>query len=843
MRILLTILSLTAMTLVAAENMLNNGGFEGEWQDIDIVAKDGGRIQGQMPADWRDNSSWAAVAATYGCDRQMPNSGNACLKVTVTQVNSGNVQFAAQTLTLDEPGTYRASVYLRSERVGALRLQLRQVAAPYKAYGNMVVMPKPEWTKYDLTAELPAGVPLVLMVLTSAPTEFWVDDVHLAEVKLQNIPAPPGGNLIANGSFEAGIGNGWSVQNGEKLAWAFQDIRPEIVSDGSAPAGERYLRLRVPPGNVGQIRSQLIRWAPGYSYQASLWIKGSNGGKAVLRLRGNSRALPVAAERAIVLSEDWQRILMPFKLNKFIELGWLILEVPVQEQEVVVAMDDLRAELDPPQPPQFAADAEVAIALDSPGKTILDGEKHSFAIGCYGANAASDELLLTVTDFHGKLIHTQRLAPINQALPVPHFAGHGVFKARLELRRGDALLAHPAEQLWSQLPQPRELPAAASRFGVHIPLSPYFFALARRCGQRWIRLHDTSMIAKWAELEPEEGQFFFYDDAVSAAHDAGLAILGMLDGIPYWLSSGKRQTGYWSRWHIPDRPDTMEKWDQYCRTAISHYRGRIDHWEIWNEPWGRWWATSGGKPEMYVEFMRRAYQIKQDIHPDAVIVGVDTYRGNEKWTNDALAGGTGIFEVFSYHEYNNNLMGDPGTPIAVATSTAEWRKLMAEHGGERPIWNTEGGSVSIGSCYRPETGGLPYRLLPAHIVRYDVCCLAAGVERFFLYSLHPDRGEGNIFCANLEHDRAIKPLLAARAVLASLVDGNGLPSEVSIAEGLRCFRFPPENGRSLHVLWGDGSTPLPGTLTKDAEIMDIWSNPLPTTDTITPSFEPIYLRK
>ncbi|MCK9308214.1 MAG: hypothetical protein M0P17_11885, partial [Methanoculleus sp.] len=225
------------------------------------------------------------------------------------------------------------------------------------------------------------------------------------------------------------------------------------------------------------------------------------------------------------------------------------------------------------------------------------------------------------------------------------------------------------------------------------------------------------------------------------------------------------------------------------------------------------------------------------------IVGVDTYRGNEKWTSDALAGGTGIFDVFSYHEYNNNRMGEPGTPIAVATSTARWRELLAEHGGERPIWNTEGGSESIGSFYRPETGGIPYQLQPAYIVRYDVCCMAAGVERFFLYSLHPDRGEGNIFCANLEHDRAIKPLLAARAVLASLIDGNGLPSEITVADGIRCFRFPPENGRSLHVLWGNGKSPLPGALTDNAEVMDIWGNPLPTTAPLTPGLEPIYLRK
>jgi hypothetical protein len=841
MRLLLIITALTSMTLFAAENLLSNASFETDWQDLDLASKDGGRIHGQMPDGWFDNSNWAAVSAHYSRDEQRPNSGEACMKVSATQVNSGNLQLVSGPYTFNEAGIYRLSVYLRSEGHAALTLQLRQYSAPYRGYGSVLAMPTAEWTKYECIADVAADVPVIFMIIAASPAEFWVDDAALAKADLANTPMPPGGNLVANGSFEAGLGNGWSVFNGEVLTWSFQDIRPEIIADGSAPDGKQFLRLRVPPGNSGTIRSQLIHWAPGYDYRMGLWIRGSQGAKAALRIRGSARYGHVAASRSITLSESWQRVETSFTFKQFVEYGWLTLEMPAQEQEVIVDVDDMFAELSPPQPPQFPAKAEVSISLDTPGKIVLDGEDAQLSISCYGATA-SDELLLSVSDLRGSKLLQRRLPPQQQALPVPDFAAYGVFKARLELRRGDALLAHPVEQIWSRLPTPRDIPARDSRFGVHISLSPYFFALARRCGQRWLRLHDASMIAKWAELEPEEGQFRFYDDAVSGAHEAGLAILGMLDGVPYWLSSGERKRGYWSRWHIPDRADTLDKWDEYCRRAISHYRGRIDHWEIWNEPWGRWWVSSGGKPEMYVEFMRRAFQIKQEIHPDAQILGVSTYRGNAKWTADALAGGSAIFDAFSYHEYNNGLLGDPTTANSVAVSTANWRKLLAESDGERPIWNTEGGSEQIGSFYQPSAGGIPYSLQPAYIVRYDLCCMAAGVERFFLYSLHPDRGEGNIFCANLEHDRAIRPTLAARAVLASLMDGNGLPSEIKLAEGLRCFRFPPEQGRSLHVIWGDGKTAVPATLCQNAQLLDIWGNPL-NTKTPSPGHEPIYLLK
>jgi hypothetical protein len=168
-------------------------------------------------------------------------------------------------------------------------------------------------------------------------------------------------------------------------------------------------------------------------------------------------------------------------------------------------------------------------------------------------------------------------------------------------------LSAPAQLIWARLPRPREIDAKNSFFGTHIQLSPYYIQMARAIGTRRVRLHDTSMLGKWPVAEVEPGQFRFYDEGVTAAHNGGLRILGMLDGAPAWTSTKPREGGYWGIWNIPDKPDALPQWERYVRTVAGHYKGRIDDWEIWNEPWGNWFQGAGGSAELFGQLTKIAY--------------------------------------------------------------------------------------------------------------------------------------------------------------------------------------------------------------------------------------------
>jgi hypothetical protein len=350
------------------------------------------------------------------------------------------------------------------------------------------------------------------------------------------------------------------------------------------------------------------------------------------------------------------------------------------------------------------------------------------------------------------------------------------------------------------------------------------------------------MLGKWPIAEVEPGQFRFYDEGVTAAHRGGLRILGMLDGAPTWTSSKPREGGYWGIWNIPDKPGAVAQWENYVRTVTGHYKGRIDDWEIWNEPWGDWFRGAGGSAELFGQLSRTAYAAAKSANPNVYVIGIDTYRGHEDWTNAVLShAGPQHYDGFSFHDYNDALYGGP--QAVPQDNAAHFLAIQKAYGTPKPLWNTEGGLFGVGSWYAPETGGLSATIQPAYIVRYDVTYMAAGVKAFFLYAIHTDGGMGEIETRTNEHDRAVKPILAARAVLASLVDGLGQPQRSEPAKGVDHYTYPRDakQGRSVSVLWSYDGAPHSVPVPRGVRVLDVWGNSVrPQSGKVTITPEPIY---
>jgi hypothetical protein len=355
-------------------------------------------------------------------------------------------------------------------------------------------------------------------------------------------------------------------------------------------------------------------------------------------------------------------------------------------------------------------------------------------------------------------------------------------------------------------------------------------------------MHDACGIGKWPIAEPEPGKFDFYDEGVNAAHKAGLAIMGMLDGAPSYESVKPRATeGYWAVYNIPDKPNAITDWERYVRTVVGHYKGRIDSWEIWNEPWGDFFSGAGGTPELYARLMKTAYAAAKDVNPNAEIMGIDAYANFDKWTEGTLkAAGTQYFDAFSFHDYNDGLYGGPASQPYVSSS--RFRSYLAKYGAVKPLWDTEGGMGDAGSWYAPETGGLAPRVQLAWIVRYDVAYMSVGVKRFFYYAMHLDPAMGDIGCRTNEQDRAIRPLLAAQAVLASMVDGAGAPKRSEPVHGVDLYTFPSQSGKIVSVAWSYDTSLHIVTLPRGARVLDVLGNPMMVRhNKVTVGVEPIYI--
>lgn len=278
------------------------------------------------------------------------------------------------------------------------------------------------------------------------------------------------------------------------------------------------------------------------------------------------------------------------------------------------------------------------------------------------------------------------------------------------------------------------------------------YALMAKSGVKWSRVQTG-----WNKCEKSKGKYDFkwLDEIV----DSLLAI-----GIQPWLSVSFGNAHYtpvpgYATW-AADHPGeavpayirsyvgevplyhgkaAVRGWENYLSVMAKHYKGRVSHWEIWNEPntMGGFWRMRGAMPypELpvservvrcaadYVELVKiSGAQIRAAI-PDAKIVAGSLSNGME--INNyvvALAENRIVdhADIISYHPYG-----------VVPEQGAEARFNFIRHNIGSctiPIWQGEAGRPA-GDCFSPEYGPVATEYNQAkYVTRRFVTDLRIGVE-------------------------------------------------------------------------------------------------------------------
>jgi hypothetical protein len=161
-------------------------------------------------------------------------------------------------------------------------------------------------------------------------------------------------------------------------------------------------------------------------------------------------------------------------------------------------------------------------------------------------------------------------------------------------------------------------------------------------GIEWFRL-DYS----WDKLEKEPGVWTFDDTDyfTEQAKQRGYKILGVLAFDNPWVHEdpeGLRE--------IP--MDRIDDFLNYVEVVVTHYKGQVDEWEIWNEPnlpFRTFWT--GSDEDFFTLNTAVAKKIKE-IDPQAVVLGGALWRFDKGFTKDMYQSGSlENIDVFSYHPY------------------------------------------------------------------------------------------------------------------------------------------------------------------------------------------------
>jgi polysaccharide biosynthesis protein PslG len=122
---------------------------------------------------------------------------------------------------------------------------------------------------------------------------------------------------------------------------------------------------------------------------------------------------------------------------------------------------------------------------------------------------------------------------------------------------------------------------------------------------------------EWRYIEPHvKGQYDWGepDRIVDAIDKADLKVIARIDNQPKWTRND-------DSWPTPGPPEKLSDWGDFMGAMAARYKGRIQAYEIWNEPnLAREWGNQPPNPREYVEMLKVAYKAIKKSDPDAVVI-------------------------------------------------------------------------------------------------------------------------------------------------------------------------------------------------------------------------------
>ena len=345
---------------------------------------------------------------------------------------------------------------------------------------------------------------------------------------------------------------------------------------------------------------------------------------------------------------------------------------------------------------------------------------------------------------------------------------------------------------------PPSTPIPREFFGLHIhrafsttPWPPVPFG-------SW-RLWDAKV--HWPQVETEKNQWLWdiLDRELELAEKHHVDLLMPFGETPRWASPGVPDTlpprfrgGGMPKEIVGDVAD-MEDWRTYVRTLAKRYKGRIEYYEIWNEPnLPRNFVI--GPPQRMLVLAKEAYTILKQIDPNIKVVSPSPVNPNGiDWLDRYLdLGGGNYADIIGYHFYVRT------RPESMLNLILPVKEVMRKHGvGDKPLWNTESGWIRNERTVPID----PVTQAPGWAARAYILNWAAGVQRFYWYAWDDDGHDSIPFT---EEDQATVTINArAYAQVQKWLIGSRMDSCQSQSNGTWVCKLTRESGRPAWILWNE----------------------------------------
>lgn len=724
----------------------------------------------RIQKDFTNNYQWGKKEILFSSDRGI--RGNA-QKIDIRGISSGELQFFSPSWGLWRGKYYRVSFFAKGEGFESkVSVRVRKIAYPWTVYMEGIsFLPTEEWKKYSFWAEAKHDIDNGFGVLFSTGSlgRLWIDDITVEqfdvppEQKIVNRNPVVKGNLLPRSSYEGTEDFFWTngIYTNRACSWYGDWLDPRIYRAENGKFGKSCMGIPVPArsGDVF-VSSYRIPVAAGERYTFSVWLRTDGKDR---RIRLNVDKL---GDLGATVTKQWKRFSLTTR------------PVPADCTETTVrlfqrAADDdytiyadgfqfehgIRATEYKPAYPY-----EITVKLAGSRTGIIPWQQ-AFPVEIHTASAAGSDngkaipATLRITGYPDRRVLdrgiTLESGKVQTWTVDPK--RNGLF--RIEVIPLDARLAAPAEKIAGRLPVPRKT-GAESMFGSHISVRPYFLEYAKAIGIKWNRLHDASGIAKWGNVEPVKGKVQWADEQVDAMIRAGFHILGLPDYPPEWARSKNPSEPYVD----------PQAYREHCRRVAEHYKGRIDYWEIWNEPYINYFFPRPVS-EFGTVFEAGAKGIREG-NPEAKILGFCTEINGTGYASGIPPEIRKYPDIISFHCYFQNLTG--GGTSSYRKEIDAYRKFMGKD-GPKEYWNTEGAYSAVGS-----NSFYSFLCDPEMNERAVAFCARVwqeqrkgGISKVFIYTMHQSDTVAHTggYKKLIGFDRSLTPAAASTALTAWCIDG------------------------------------------------------------------------
>jgi len=311
----------------------------------------------------------------------------------------------------------------------------------------------------------------------------------------------------------------------------------------------------------------------------------------------------------------------------------------------------------------------------------------------------------------------------------------------------------------------------------------------------WVR-----KVFNWSQIERQKDNFdfSFFDNFVNNAKTNDKKVLACLAYSTPWINNGK-DIDYIAR-------EDFKYFINYVEVTVKRYKGKVDAWEIWNEPNWLFWK---GTDKEFFELSRLTADKIREVDPDAYIVGGSFQRLPYNFiTNMKLAGALEKLDALSFHPYDIN-------PKGAIRLLDNFFKLASRLNFKGDIWISEIGYPTSG--WYPSTVSL--KKMPSYVIKTIAPAAARGARVIIWYDFndsykfgeYPSTFDSELHFGLVYKDFTRKSGAWAYELCARYIPGTKYNPELPIKEGIKsnivtlCFTGNKSDTNTL-IIWNEINT-------------------------------------